>query len=207
MRSRRNGLFTTLTTLILISAIPLFAIFGIPHFVPVVASPSTWDDYDIAPHELSAVQGESPRRSASELFAPFPHKHRPDAGQDESENGDKTLAWEDPFQSSRTSTQSHTSAMDGWAVGLKSGRDERSIAETSREQHLTWRRAVQRLNEHGIRQFRLQPGQREDEFHFSCSFTPGDNPRITHRFEAEATEPLIAVQKVLDQIAEWTRAR
>lgn len=67
---------------------------------------------------------------------------------------------------------------------------------------LTWRNAVRRLNELGIRDYQLQPGVRDQEFHFSCWFTPDDSPRQTVRFEAEATEPLRAVEKVLAQIEE-----
>jgi hypothetical protein len=70
---------------------------------------------------------------------------------------------------------------------------------------LTWRSAVRRLNELGIRSFQLQPGTRENEFQFSCLYTPGDNPRITHRFEAEAGDPLQAVRKVIEQVEQWRR--
>jgi len=71
----------------------------------------------------------------------------------------------------------------------------------------TWRAAVRRLNELGIHQFRLEPGGRPNEFHFHCSFTPSDTPRLTHRFEAEATEPLRAVQKVIAQVEQWLQRR
>lgn len=70
---------------------------------------------------------------------------------------------------------------------------------------LTWRSAVAWLNQRGIDHYQLQPGNNAAEFHFSCAFTPSDNPRITHRFEAEAAEPLRAVEKVLAQIADWER--
>jgi len=66
-----------------------------------------------------------------------------------------------------------------------------------------WATAVKRLNRLGIREFQLTPGARPNEFLFRCSFTPQDNPRITHRFEAEATEPLRAVQKVVLQVEKW----
>lgn len=69
---------------------------------------------------------------------------------------------------------------------------------------LTWGAAVDRLNQLGIRQFKLEPGQR-DGFHFSCYFTPRDNPRVTHRFEAESAEPLQAVEDVLIQVEDWLR--
>lgn len=70
-------------------------------------------------------------------------------------------------------------------------------------QPLTWRAAVARLNSLGIRKYRLMPGSTADEFHFSCFFSPTNNPRLTHRFEAEASEPLQAVEKVLAQVDEW----
>lgn len=69
-----------------------------------------------------------------------------------------------------------------------------------------WRDAVARLNSLGIRDFQLQPGERRGEFHFSCRFASVNNPRVVHRFEAEAAEPLDAVAKVLRQIDDW-RAR
>ena len=71
----------------------------------------------------------------------------------------------------------------------------------------TWRAAVRRLNELGIHHFRLEPGRRTNEFHFHCSFTPSDTPRITQRFEAEAAEPLRAVQKVIVQVEQWLQRR
>ena len=30
-----------------------------------------------------------------------------------------------------------------------------------------------------------------------------DNPRVAHRFEADSDEPLLAVQRVIEQIQEW----
>lgn len=72
---------------------------------------------------------------------------------------------------------------------------------------LTWKSAVRRLNELEIRNFRIQPAHRENQFMFICSYTPSDSPRVSYRFEAEADEPLKAVEKVLEQIAEWQQRR
>jgi hypothetical protein len=72
---------------------------------------------------------------------------------------------------------------------------------------LTWTSAVQRLNEMEIHNFRLQPGHRENQFVFICSYSSSDSPRVSRRFEAEADEPLKAVEKVLEQIAEWKQRR
>jgi hypothetical protein len=69
-----------------------------------------------------------------------------------------------------------------------------------------WKRAVGRLNALGIRDYQLQPGEREGEFNFSCRLPAPRNPRVIHRFEAEAADPLDAVNQVLRQIDDW-RAR
>lgn len=72
---------------------------------------------------------------------------------------------------------------------------------------LTWSSAVERLNDLEIRNFRLEPGPRKGLFVFICSYTPSESPTVSYRFEAEADQPLQAVQKVLDQIVEWRQRR
>lgn len=72
---------------------------------------------------------------------------------------------------------------------------------------LTWQSAVEKLNEFEIRSFRLEPGHQVGHFVFICSYTPPDTPRVSHRFEADADEPLKAVEKVLEQIVEWQKRR
>ena len=76
-----------------------------------------------------------------------------------------------------------------------------------RQTDLTWQSAVVALNELGIRQYHLEPGSRANHFLFSCSYTPADNPRVTHRFEAEARQPLDAVDKVIQQVRQWRLTR
>lgn len=80
-------------------------------------------------------------------------------------------------------------------------------APTANGAPLTWRAAVQRLNQMEIRNFRLEPGRTPEQFVFICSYTPRDNPRVSYRFEAEADEPLKAVEKVLAQIDSWLATR
>jgi hypothetical protein len=79
------------------------------------------------------------------------------------------------------------------------------VAETSAT--LTWKEARRRLAELGIKQFHLEPGFEGDAFLFVCLFSPGDDPSVTHRFEAEASEPLAAVERVLTQIDGWLEQR
>jgi hypothetical protein len=82
-----------------------------------------------------------------------------------------------------------------------------SRAAVPESEALTWQAAVRKLNDLEIRNFRLQPGHRENQFAFICSYTPKDSPRVSYRFEAEADEPLKAVEKVFEQIAEWQQRR
>ena len=79
--------------------------------------------------------------------------------------------------------------------------------ENSGSEPLTWQGAVQRLNELEIRNFRLEPGREVNQFVFICSYSSSDSPRVLYRFEAEADEPLKAVEKVLLQVDEWQRRR
>ncbi len=69
---------------------------------------------------------------------------------------------------------------------------------------LTWEKARARLQELGIQQYYLDPDPAEQRFLFRCAYTPAGNPRVHRRFEAEAADPLEAVQKVLSQVESWT---
>lgn len=77
--------------------------------------------------------------------------------------------------------------------------------ESSREP-LTWTSAVERLNALGIREYSLDPGLGGRDFHFACDYAVDGNPNHARRFEADATEPLQAVERVFAQIDDW-RAR
>ena len=79
--------------------------------------------------------------------------------------------------------------------------------EESRATSRSWKAAVARLNALGIREYEFQPGEREGEIHFSCRFVSRRNPRVMQRFEAEAGDPLEAVEHVLKQIDEWKERR
>ena len=72
---------------------------------------------------------------------------------------------------------------------------------------MTWRQVVRQLNQLGIHEFRLEPGRESGDFYFACDFGPVGNPQVTRRFEAEASEPLQAVEIVLKQINDWSSQR
>lgn len=68
---------------------------------------------------------------------------------------------------------------------------------------LSWRKAVERLNACGAGTYRLTPGLRHDDYRFVCLVTSADDSRITRRFEAESSDPLVAVEHVLAQVEGW----
>lgn len=82
----------------------------------------------------------------------------------------------------------------------------RGQRNSSSAEPLTWSKAVQRLNDYGIRNFRLD-SRSSGEFMFTCSFTPSNSPHVTRKFEAEADDPLKAVEKVLGQIEDASQQR
>ncbi len=73
---------------------------------------------------------------------------------------------------------------------------------TASPEGLTWRDAIDRLNAYGSTSYRLTPGAKND-YRFVCLVRSPDDDRITRRFEAESTEPLVAVEDVLAQIETW----
>lgn len=88
-------------------------------------------------------------------------------------------------------------------VRTASLRSESVTSSPSQSSSLTWQQASTRLEELGIHHFDLVRGSRPGEFRFMCLVTSVDDPRISRRFEAEAGDPLLAVERVLLQIENW----
>lgn len=77
---------------------------------------------------------------------------------------------------------------------------QQQVPQQSQGPQITWQQAVGQLNSMGIREYHLKPGRRPGEFYFFCFFTPPNRPQVTIRYEAEADDPLKAVENVLQQI-------
>jgi|GEM_PF-1536481 hypothetical protein len=96
-------------------------------------------------------------------------------------------------------------------VGTKGKRPRSSEARPAKSRDstdgpMTWKAAVDRLTELDIRNFRIEPGRDADQFVFIC-YSPVDAQGVSIRFEAEADEPLKALEKVLEQIVERRQKR
>ncbi|MFT4555562.1 MAG: hypothetical protein ACI92S_000894 [Planctomycetaceae bacterium] len=87
------------------------------------------------------------------------------------------------------------------------GRATASATRSGQVETLTWQQAVDRLNQLGIRTFRLTPNTDQNGYRFVCLVTSVDDPRISRRFEAESIDPLVAVGDVLAQVENWNLHR
>jgi hypothetical protein len=300
MRSSIHGTFATFLLLIPVGIIPTLAIFGIPQFAPVVASPLS----DGNENEYDSSEANSGNRPAEGLYqdldsfhstnedvvhvtdpmkesAAIPNRSVPRENRTRNrEANERTVisnsrlpSWAKdlPSKDSRQTTtalrdavpfegassrrdvlpqgESSPRVSDSFASSrnMESNSDEFQRTEQTNDHHirplandveervalpsqrrsrgtpqeqgvapsrensgsepLTWQGAVQRLNELEIRNFRLEPGREVNQFVFICSYSSSDSPRVLYRFEAEADEPLKAVEKVLLQVDEWQRRR
>lgn len=264
MRSRSGNSLPTLMLSLPLVAIPLMAVFGVPQFVPVIASsvsevtqeherPVTRRRSGVgesaAPISIDVVnssrrvEGSSEGR-ISDLFSPSNSK-RPDARPIHTNKSDTAAVFEsrasltatssdvpltqlqreklsDLFgqdsgtpdfvelrSNNRTTTFPKRSQSQPTltAMDMTDSEQQALLSSVSANDGLTWRSAVQRLNELGIHEFRLAPGRVPGEFYFACEFLQDQDSRITRRFEAESAEPLMAVELVLRQIDEWNHRR
>ena len=73
----------------------------------------------------------------------------------------------------------------------------RGLTEVPRS---TWNAVRNALSTHGIRRFKIQPGSRVGEVHFSCVRPVSGLARVVRRYEAEAADPVRAARDVLQQI-------
>ena len=75
----------------------------------------------------------------------------------------------------------------------------------SRTARPTWKHVRTALAAHRVEQFRIQPGSRPGEVHFSCVQPVPGRVRVVRRFEAEAADPVRAARDVLQQIEQLDR--
>lgn len=226
MSAKQGGSFATLLLAIPLSAIPLMAIFGIPEFAQLSAATGDASPSDIVrqptasfdePVPTDETPDERNRLAAADLLAPAEERARPSAPQTAPWwGGTATVPQREPASSAATaptepeSTQPsprpmQTAAPQPLIRTLASAETTPAAAATA--SGLTWRDATRRLEEIGITDYRLQRGESSDRFLFVCRFSPGSDERIVQRFEAEAAEPLEAVENVLAQVDQWLQHR
>ena len=267
MRRRRQGQFATFAMLIPMFAIPVMAVFGIPQFAPVVASPADKSQPEwLADRSFTRI-GQSdafPTRSLNlvaaeadrlDLFEPYPEtvdsgvrslaaaERQPDLQhnttglsggrrvniQNAAPAATPVLDLFEPVGDARTANletaQLTPRSLPGtssreFAASSEALESRDASASLPASQHRmsntriarqpvgsSWRDAIDRLNQLGIRTYRLSPSSVAGGYHFWCQVTSVDAPQVSRRFEAESREPLDAVDRVLAQVEEWNRVR
>ncbi len=67
--------------------------------------------------------------------------------------------------------------------------------------------SLKKLNSLGVKHYHLERGSDQDTWLFVCLFVPGDDARLTHRFEAESDDPDRAAAETVQQIDSWLLQR
>jgi len=87
-------------------------------------------------------------------------------------------------------------------------KDTRLVSAVNPQTTLSWQDVQQRLDALGVRHFQLVPNKNDGKFLFRCMYKdPAPRRMIVRLFEAEADEPLVAIEEVLQQIEEWKSGR
>jgi len=231
MNGKGGSSLGTLLFSVPLAAIPLMAIFGIPQFAPLVASPERSGSYDRHSDDRSSnVRIRGGRRHADEFEEELTESDAPEFGSDRRPSLDQSIdnrhgrpaagrgrsqrdsAEEWPqaeLGADRPEESPEIALNDGDSRGGRSTRDRTGslpAAEAPAQPAatgLTWQSAAERFQTLGITSYHLEPGSNPTSFLFVCSFCPEQHPNVTMRFESESADPLLAVDDVLAQIDRW----
>lgn len=67
--------------------------------------------------------------------------------------------------------------------------------------------SLKKLNSRGVKHYHLERGSAQDTWLFVCLYVPGDDDRLTHRFEAESDDPDRAAAETVQQLESWLLQR
>ncbi|MDA0835442.1 MAG: hypothetical protein O2955_03905 [Planctomycetota bacterium] len=233
MRSGTNSLLTMLLTAIPLLAVPALAIFGIPQFAPMSASPhseyeermlleeDSHDSDDVIAEidpwaDRDATARSLPRNRRIRNDEPFSRvgsrSHREAAPSDD-DIPVAVLGEPEGNASSRISFEAEGSSdvadVEEFMANTPDVSSSRSVAAPMQNRisnERSWKSAVQELNRLGIRNYRLEPGSKRETFLFRCVLNSPGTPQVVRQFEAEADEPLDAVADVIRQARDHVRA-
>lgn len=72
---------------------------------------------------------------------------------------------------------------------------------------ISMKESLKKLNSLGVKHYHLERGSDQDTWLFVCLFVPGDDARLTHRFESESDDPDRAAAETVKQIDSWLLQR
>lgn len=230
MSSRAGSTFVTFLMSIPVAAAGLVALFGMPPLSSVIAatrglndkiqslnsedgesqkSPeSQFEDWDAdsAPGwsdqgtDAAKLSGKSKKKSGDqdELgFSKFPSEESEDRPRND-RNRSSDIKKQDEIAPLDFSKPSSREKSRDKSIDLK---DDKSTSPASMKESL------KKLNSLGVKHYHLERGADQDTWLFVCLFSPGDDTRVTHRFEAESEDPEGAVSETLKQIDGWLLKR
>ncbi len=172
---------------------------------PVAAATARQQVDEIRPSKTPSFAGQAaiPPRSA-----PSTTRHFPASAESTGETDFSRLSIP---SAEKAATPETAIARDGnagrYSRPTSDGHAMSSPTRSRQAKVLTWQQAVDRLNQLGIRTFRLTPDTGQSGYRFVCLVTSVDDPRISRRFEAESVDPLVAVGDVLAQVENWNLDR
>lgn len=236
MSSKAGSTFLTFLVSIPLAAMGLMAVFGVPPLASVIAASRGLSDTNRDFEEDdrgSRHSGQSQFEDWDSGTAPDWKADGADmtdiepgnAGEDDEydalgfrkipRSGDKT----DPRNSRKGNSRPErdefggpdsTDAAPSGSLGLLS---PRGGAKQGSPEHLIFvdpvsmKDSLKKLNSLGVKHYHLERGVDQDTWLFVCLFVPGDDPRITHRFEAESDDPDRAAAETVQQIDSWLLKR
>lgn len=230
MNGKGGSSLGTLLFSVPLAAIPLMAIFGIPQFAPLVASPERSGSYDRhADDRSSNVRIRGGRRQSDEFEEELTDSDAPEFDADRRPSLDRSLedrygrvaagrgrtqndaAEERPQAQLGEERVTDSSAIASNDDGLKPRSTRDNVVSPAASDApappaatgLTWKSAAEQLQALSITSYHLEPGANPTSFLFVCSFVPAQHPNVTMRFESESADPLVAVDDVLAQIDRW----
>lgn len=193
-----------------VSAMLLMAVFGVPRFAPGTSGESNWQNAKQFFTSLTESGGQTTARDpfgnptgpGGDSAAPFAAAEAPHWGgaNDAVADNNERAPLPRRFGNGSGDRDHATRSEDSHPLVRPAG--SRSQA-ASGPATITWKEARRKLADLGVSQFHLEPGLSGDEFLFVCLLTPGGDTSVTQRFEAEAADPLVAVEQVLTQIDQW----
>ena len=237
MSSRAGSTILTFLVSIPVAAMGLMAVFGVPPLASVIAASrglsdtnrdfeevdrgsrrsgqGQFEDWDSGT-EASAPEWSSMGTDQSDSPADYREtEDRDDLGFPKLRRDEGQAGSRDSRQGGQRAALSGSHTQEG--LGSKSddllsphtGARSRLLNPLQDDQSppVSMKDSIKKLNSLGAKHYHLERGVNQDTWLFVCLFVPGDDTRITHRFEAESKDPDRAAAETVQQIDSWLLKR
>jgi len=232
MSSKAGSTFVTFLMSIPFAAVGLMAVFGVPPLSSVIAASRGLNDKI---QEFSEDDRGSKKSTSHEFedwdsssdSAPGWSEEGTDLSKSETKATKKSGEVDSLGFSKLPGEKTDNSSRDGRnrRAGLKTRDELGNLVDSMRSDRdkpsdvpidfkddkqappASMKESLKKLNALGVKHYHLERGADQDTWLFVCLFSPGDETRVTHRFEAESEDPEGAVSETLQQIDVWLLKR